>query len=173
MIINLDDLDKVDNRSGKTVRALLEEYYENGWLNFTRFYQAWNWNEVKTFETQPEDVVTEGRLKWDEHDIMRAKKGLLTWAAASVNDTPITYLEFGVRTGTSMRWMIEAHTNPESTFHGFDTFEGLPEAWVPAWGGRGVAGARPRRNGCGDAHLCGRPRYAVQGALPGYAARLS
>ncbi len=37
-------------------------------------------------------------------------------------------LEFGVRRGTSINQIAEAV--PDDTVHGFDSFEGLPEAWV-------------------------------------------
>lgn len=37
------------------------------------------------------------------------------------------YLEFGVFTGGTIRYL--AKLKPEVTFHGFDSFEGLPEAW--------------------------------------------
>lgn len=37
-------------------------------------------------------------------------------------------LEFGVWYGTSINWM--ANTRPDSHFHGFDCFEGLPEDWI-------------------------------------------
>ncbi len=46
-----------------------------------------------------------------------------------VGDEPITYLEFGVASGDSIRAWAGLNRHPGSTFHGFDTFEGLPESW--------------------------------------------
>ena len=41
----------------------------------------------------------------------------------------VLYLEFGVYEGNSMRSWGKLLTNPETSLHGFDSFEGLPEAW--------------------------------------------
>jgi O-methyltransferase len=49
----------------------------------------------------------------------------------ALDKSPITYLEFGVYRGDSLRWWLEAISHPGSRFVGFDTFTGLPERWRP------------------------------------------
>jgi hypothetical protein len=41
----------------------------------------------------------------------------------------LTYLEFGVASGSSFKWWLAKNKNTGSGFYGFDTFEGLPEDW--------------------------------------------
>ncbi|MEM1108252.1 MAG: class I SAM-dependent methyltransferase [Planctomycetota bacterium] len=44
-------------------------------------------------------------------------------------DRPILFLEFGVWKGKSLRRWADINTHAESRFVGFDSFQGLPEAW--------------------------------------------
>lgn len=48
-----------------------------------------------------------------------------------LEDTAIDYFEFGVSSGFSFKWWLAYNTNGHSRFFGFDTFEGLPEAFGP------------------------------------------
>lgn len=57
------------------------------------------------------------------------RENLYDFARAHMGDPPLTYLEFGVRQGRSMKRMMSRFTHPDAIFHGFDSFEGLPEQW--------------------------------------------
>ena len=46
-----------------------------------------------------------------------------------VADAPMSYLEFGVFQGASIRYWVGINKNNQSEFVGFDTFTGLPENW--------------------------------------------
>ena len=46
-----------------------------------------------------------------------------------IKETAINYLEFGVGDGETMKWWAKNLTNKHNLFYGFDTFQGIPEAW--------------------------------------------
>jgi len=48
-----------------------------------------------------------------------------------LSDNAIDYIEFGVSAGHSFRWWLQHNQHAGSRFYGFDTFEGLPEAFGP------------------------------------------
>lgn len=49
--------------------------------------------------------------------------------ARDIADERVLYLEFGVYQGASLHAWSQLLKNPLSELHGFDSFEGLPEAW--------------------------------------------
>lgn len=49
--------------------------------------------------------------------------------AAPIREEQVLYLEFGVYEGYTLRRWAKLLTNPASSLHGFDSFEGLPENW--------------------------------------------
>ena len=57
------------------------------------------------------------------------REALYAALGARVAAERVLYLEFGVYEGNSMRTWSRLLTNPQSSLHGFDSFEGLPEAW--------------------------------------------
>ena len=46
-----------------------------------------------------------------------------------VGESPLSYLEFGVFEGKSIKYWANINKNKDSVFVGFDTFTGLPENW--------------------------------------------
>lgn len=140
IIVDREEMQRTD-RSGRTKEELLRSFYKEGWYDFNEFRDSQDWTQIKTFETDPEKSFVGDKLKiHDIDDLHPAKERLITWLCDSLKNEPITYYEFGVRHGTSMRWVTETQTHPDSRFYGFDTFEGLPEDWIPFWGANGIGG---------------------------------
>lgn len=46
-----------------------------------------------------------------------------------LDNEPFVYMEFGVARGSSFFWWLKNLKQSEASFHGFDTFSGLPEDW--------------------------------------------
>jgi O-methyltransferase len=46
-----------------------------------------------------------------------------------INNIPFVYIEFGVAGAHSFRWWVSQASHKDCSLFGFDTFEGLPEAW--------------------------------------------
>lgn len=63
--------------------------------------------------------------------IVDTRADLFDFTAQSIGrNAPLILLEFGVAHGNSMAMFVECFTNPDSRFVGFDSFVGLPEAWL-------------------------------------------
>lgn len=57
------------------------------------------------------------------------REALYTALATPLAGERVLYLEFGVYEGTSLRMWSRLLEDPATSLHGFDSFEGLPEAW--------------------------------------------
>jgi hypothetical protein len=62
------------------------------------------------------------------------RKQLYAAVDKRLGNVGISYLEFGVWKGESLEAWTSINTNQTSRFYGFDSFEGLPEDWVHAFG---------------------------------------
>ena len=73
------------------------------------------------------------------------REQLWAMAAAQLQGRKVLYLEFGVFKGDATRRWVELLPDPQCMFHGFDSFEGLPEVWRPGYdaGHFDVQGAIP------------------------------
>jgi Macrocin-O-methyltransferase (TylF) len=68
------------------------------------------------------------------YDVTRrfeTREQLFDLVGAEVGDKAVLYLEFGVFDGATTRYWSKLLRNPKSRLHGFDSFEGLPENWLP------------------------------------------
>jgi hypothetical protein len=59
------------------------------------------------------------------------REELFDLVGKQVRDREVLYLEFGVAQGQATRYWSKLLLNPKSKLHGFDSFEGLPENWLP------------------------------------------
>ena len=73
------------------------------------------------------------------------QRSVFDFVAGEVRDRAVLYMEFGVFQGDTTRYWSRLLRNPNSKLHGFDSFEGLPEAWGDKFpkGGLTVNGAIP------------------------------
>lgn len=79
----------------------------------------------------------------DYQDRMEIWSGAIE--AAGGRESPITYVEFGVFEGRSIRYFSTANVHVSSIFLGLDSFRGLPDAWGNAGAGHfDLGGAIPK-----------------------------
>jgi hypothetical protein len=85
-----------------------------------------------------------GKLSMLQKDVSHSphhagQQQLLSTIAGAVCPS-IIYLEFGVWRGESMKIAVEAFSDKDALFYGFDSFEGLPEDWDRFFGKTSAAG---------------------------------
>lgn len=66
------------------------------------------------------------------------REALYDLIANAVGKRDVLYMEFGVFEGEATRYWSRILTNPSAKLHGFDSFEGLPEAWIESKRVRGA-----------------------------------
>lgn len=83
--------------------------------------RIYRWSVNKNIFKELENVKT-----FDEREL------LWTYLLSEVlnEHDEITFIEFGVWEGYSLKYFSEQNKNPNSMFIGLDTFEGLDEVWV-------------------------------------------
>lgn len=70
------------------------------------------------------------------------RRAVFDFVASRIQDRRVLYLEFGVHEGASILYWSTKLRHPEAKLHGFDSFEGLPEAWGPWDKGRFQTGGQ-------------------------------
>ncbi|WP_460219687.1 TylF/MycF/NovP-related O-methyltransferase [Psychroserpens sp. MEBiC05023] len=66
---------------------------------------------------------------------VKSRNRLYAYINKAIDNEAITYCEFGVFEGASIKYWSTLNTNVLSKFFGFDTFSGLPESWDNFTGG--------------------------------------
>ncbi|MDB4107489.1 class I SAM-dependent methyltransferase [Bacteroidia bacterium] len=88
-------------------------------LGYTSYLSEWIRNNRPAFTSFP-FAGFDNSLRYNLYDHLIATEKL---------DDAIDYLEFGVAAGTSFKYWEGKITSSSASFHGFDTFTGLPEDW--------------------------------------------
>jgi hypothetical protein len=89
-----------------------------------------NFNRMRSWIAAHKDGLLLNDFYSSKRDYNKRYKLYDTVAAHyHLDKSEILYLEFGVAAAHSFKWWLAKNTNPHSEFHGFDTFEGLPEDW--------------------------------------------
>ncbi|WP_104734311.1 TylF/MycF/NovP-related O-methyltransferase [Hanstruepera ponticola] len=74
--------------------------------------------------------------KYGQHSaVLVSRNELYKYVNSIINNKAITYCEFGVFKGASIKYWSRLNTDKNSRFIGFDTFSGLPESWDNFTGG--------------------------------------
>jgi hypothetical protein len=103
-----------------------------GWVNLVFLKK---WIKTKTTGIEFNDYFTVKRVYSKRYELYQFLVDKYQLKNAGYN-----YLEFGVSKGHSFKWWLDNTSSPDSKLYGFDTFEGLPEAWGSFKKGDMIAG---------------------------------
>ena len=105
------------------VRTIVSLFYEE-----TNSVYAERWHPHHLLRQKAlEDTVSYIQNSMSNAMIMKDEYQVLSYALSVANLSDGLYLEFGVRSGSTITHI--ARQIPDNTVYGFDSFEGLPENW--------------------------------------------
>ncbi len=118
---------------------LIRQYYASGYTSLSDFLTKHAATDMLCCEAEPSSVYEGPAIAKKDFgkDFHYAKDRLLKHACSLLSTSDPIYIEFGVRMGRSMNIVATEMKAPKATLFGLDTFTGLPEGWVSAWGNRG------------------------------------
>ena len=131
--------------SGRVIGAVVSRAAE---AYFSSYYYSQRWHpHYALLQDALADTVEYIKSNMTGAIIRRDARGVLAFASREVTLRDGLYLEFGVRTGTTINQL--ARLNRTATVYGFDSFEGLPEPWTGwtmdkgAFAGEGIPEVAP------------------------------
>jgi O-methyltransferase len=89
---------------------------------------------IDSINRNAEMVAAIQRFEAEGVESFENKNQLYSAISKRLGNVGISYLEFGVWKGETLRAWTSINTNENSRFYGFDSFEGLPEDWVHDFG---------------------------------------
>lgn len=104
-----------------------------GWLGFMShpalfFYNVLGMTRFIS-ESRRKKLLINDYFTWKRDHNRRYDMYRAVSDAYGLHQAAVDYLEFGVAGANSIKWWLGENKNTDSRFHGFDTFEGLPEDW--------------------------------------------
>jgi O-methyltransferase len=89
---------------------------------------------IESINRNADLMVTIRKMDANGVEKFATRKQLYSAVNRKLGNVGITYLEFGVWRGDSISAWTNINTNQTSGFYGFDSFQGLPDDWVHAFG---------------------------------------
>ncbi|MBI5008270.1 MAG: hypothetical protein HZB98_01150 [Bacteroidia bacterium] len=113
----------------KGIVILVRPHIFFGWLRGPFYFIANTLSLTRWIAKQPKNGILNDF--YTPHRVYTRRFSLYQYLSEKfeLQDKAFDYIEFGVAAGYSFRWWVNNSRAVGSRFYGFDTFEGLPEAW--------------------------------------------